>query len=98
MFEIAMLINNRIKIKVEEFYKREKQNKENYSIEGSINPQKIKFGSKLGNELMELSSHEYREFQEIKNTTSIYLREVFLSDPYSHKRLEQTCHRYRTKS
>ena len=76
MFEIAMLINNRIKIKVEEFYKREKQNKENYSIEGSINPQKIKFGSKLGNELMELSSHEYREFQEIKNTTSIYLREV----------------------
>ncbi len=76
MFEIAMLINNRIKIKVEEFYKREKQNKEIYSIEGSVNPKKIKFGSKLGNELMELSSHEYREFQEIKNTNSIYLREV----------------------
>lgn len=76
VFEIAMLINNRIRIKAEESYKHEKQNKENYSTEGSINFEKIKLGSKLGNELIELSNHEYREFQEIKNTNSIYLREI----------------------
>lgn len=76
VFEIAMLINNRIKIKAEESYKQESQNKESYNIEGAINLDKIKLGSKLGNELIKLSNHEYTEFQEIKNTNSIYLREV----------------------
>lgn len=76
VFEIAMLINNKIKIKAEELYKQEKQTKENYSTEGSINFEKLKLGSKLGNEFTELFNHEYKEFQEIKNTNSIYLREV----------------------
>lgn len=76
VFEIAMLINNKIKITAEESYKKELQNKENYSTEGSISLEKIKFGSKLGNEFSEKIGHEYKEVQEIKNTNSTYLREV----------------------
>ena len=76
VYEIAMLINNRIGIKAEDSYKHEKQQKESYVTDGSINLKKFKIGTNLGNELMESTNHEYKEFQEIKNTNSVYLREL----------------------
>ena len=76
VYEIAMLINNRIGIKAEDSYKHEKQQKESYVTDGSINLKKFKIGTNLGNELIESTNHEYKEFQEIKNTNSVYLREL----------------------
>lgn len=76
VYEIAMLINNRIGIKAEDSYKHEKQQKESYVTDGSINLKRFKIGTNLGNELIESTNHEYKEFQEIKNTNSVYLREL----------------------
>ena len=79
VFEIAMLINNKIKITAEESYKKELQNKENYSTEGSISLEKIKFGSKLGNEFSEKIGHEYKiyhsrmERMKIMKSKSVYM-------------------------
>ena len=76
VFEIAMLINNKIKINAEESIKKQKGYKQNYGIESSFNINKLPIKGDLGGEYSELTNHEYKEIQEIKNTNSTYLREI----------------------
>lgn len=76
VFEIAMLINNKIKIDAEESIKKQKGYKQSYGIESSFNTKKLPIKGDLGGEYSELTNHEYKEIQEIKNTNSTYLREI----------------------
>lgn len=76
VFEIAMLINNKIKINAEESIKKQKGYKQSYGIESSFNTKKLPIKGELGGEYSELTNHEYKEIQEIKNTNSTYLREI----------------------
>lgn len=76
VFEIAMLINNKIKINAEESIKKQKGYKQSYGIESSFNIKKLPIKGDLGGEYSELTNHEYKEIQEIKNTNSTYLREI----------------------
>ena len=76
VFEIAMLINNKIKINAEESIKKQKGYKQSYGIESSFNINKLPIKGDLGGEYSELTNHEYKEIQEIKNTNSTYLREI----------------------
>lgn len=76
VFEIAMLINNKIKINAEESIKKQKGYKQTYGIESSFNTKKLPIKGDLGGEYSELTNHEYKEIQEIKNTNSTYLREI----------------------
>ena len=76
VFEIAMLINNKIKLNAEESIKKQKGYKQNYGIESSFNINKLPIKGDLGGEYSELTNHEYKEIQEIKNTNSTYLREI----------------------
>lgn len=76
VFEIAMLINNKIKINTEESIKKQKGYKQSYGIESSFNTKKLPIKGDLGGEYSELTNHEYKEIQEIKNTNSTYLREI----------------------
>ena len=76
VFEIAMLINNKIKINAEESIKKQKGYKQSYGIESSFNTKKLPMKGDLGGEYSELTNHEYKEIQEIKNTNSTYLREI----------------------
>lgn len=76
VFEIAMLINNKIKINAEESIKKQKGYKQSYGIESSFNTKKLPIKGDLGGEYSELTNHEYKEIQEIKNTNSTYLREI----------------------
>lgn len=76
VFEIAMLINNKIKINTEELIKKQKGYKQSYGIESSFNIKKLPIKGDLGGEYSELTNHEYKEIQEIKNTNSTYLREI----------------------
>ena len=76
VFEIAMLINNKIKINTEESIKKQKGYKQSYGIESSFNTKKLPINGDLGGEYSELTNHEYKEIQEIKNTNSTYLREI----------------------
>ena len=76
VFEIAMLINNKIKINAEESIKKQKGYKRSYGIESSFNIKKLPIKGDLGEEYSELTNHEYKEIQEIKNTNSTYLREI----------------------
>lgn len=72
VYEIVMLINNKIKINSEELLKRQKEFKKNYSIEGKY----LSLIGKIGQSKNEVTNHEYKEIQEIKNTNSTFLREV----------------------
>ena len=74
VFEIAMLIDNKIKINAEESIKKQREYKQNYGIESSFNINKLPIKGDLGGEYSELTNHEYKEIQEIKNTNSTYLR------------------------
>ena len=76
VFEIAMLINNKIKINAEESIKKQKGYKQSYGIESSFNTKKLPIKGDVGGEYSELTNHEYKEIQEIKNTNSTYLREI----------------------
>ena len=76
VFEIAMLIDNKIKINDEESIKKQREYKQNYGIESSFNINKLPIKGDLGGEYSELTNHEYKEIQEIKNTNSTYLREI----------------------
>ena len=76
VFEIAMLINNKIKINAEESIKKQKGYKQSYGIESSFITKKLPIKGDLGGEYSELTNHEYKEIQEIKNTNSTYLREI----------------------
>ena len=76
VFEIAMLINNKIKINTEESIKKQKGYKQSYGIESSFNIKKLPLKGDLGGDYSELTNHEYKEIQEIKNTNSTYLREI----------------------
>lgn len=76
VFEIVMLINNKIKINVEESIKKQKGYKQSYGIESSFNIKRLPVKGDLGGEYSELTNHEYKEIQEIKNTNSTYLREI----------------------
>lgn len=76
VFEIAMLIDNKIKINAEESIKKQRGYKQNYGIESSFNINKLPIKGDLGGEYSELTNHEYKEIQEIKNTNSTYLREI----------------------
>ena len=76
VFEIAMLINIKIKINAEESIKKQKGYKQSYGIESSFNTKKLPIKGDLGGEYSELTNHEYKEIQEIKNTNSTYLREI----------------------
>ena len=76
VFEIAMLIDNKIKINAEESIKKQREYKQNYGIESSFNINKLPIKGDLGGEYSELTNHEYKEIQEIKNTNSTYLREI----------------------
>lgn len=76
VFEIAMLINNKIKINAEESIKKQKGYKQSYGIESSFNINKLPIKGDLGGEYSVLTNHEYKEIQEIKNTNSTYLREI----------------------
>lgn len=76
VFEIAMLINNKIKINAEESIKKQKGYKQSYGIESSFNIKKLPIKGDLGGEYSESTNHEYKEIQEIKNTNSTYLREI----------------------
>ena len=76
VFEIAMLINNKIKINAEESIKKQKGYKQSYGIESSFNINKLPIKGDLGGEYSALTNHEYKEIQEIKNTNSTYLREI----------------------
>ena len=76
VFEIAMLINNKIKINAEESIKKQKGYKQSYGVESSFNINKLPIKGDLGGEYSELTNHEYKEIQEIKNTNSTYLREI----------------------
>lgn len=76
VFEIVMLINNKIKINAEELIKSQKGYKQSYGIESSLNIKRLPVKGNLGGEYSELTNHEYKEIQEIKNTNSTYLREI----------------------
>lgn len=76
VFEIAMLIDNKIRIQAEDFYKKEIQNTQSSSYELGIEDGSFNFGKKIGKESMRKLGHEYKEVQEIKNTNSIYLRTI----------------------
>lgn len=76
VFEIAMLINNKIKINAEESVKKQRGYKQSYGIESSFNIKKLPLQGDLVGEYSELTNHEYKEIQEIKNTNSTYLREI----------------------
>ena len=76
VFEIAMLINNKIKINAEESIKKQKGYKQSYRAESSFNINKLPIKGDLGGEYSVLTNHEYKEIQEIKNTNSTYLREI----------------------
>lgn len=76
VFEIAMLIDNKIKINAEESIKKQKGYKQSYGIESSFNIKKLPITGDLGGEYSESTNHEYKEIQEIKNTNSTYLREI----------------------
>ena len=76
VFEIAMLINNKIKINAEESIKKQKGYKQSYGAESSFNINKLPIKGDLGGEYSVLTNHEYKEIQEIKNTNSTYLREI----------------------
>lgn len=76
VFEIAMLINNKIKINAEESIKKQKGYKQSYGVESLFNVNKLPIKGDLGGEYSILTNHEYKEIQEIKNTNSTYLREI----------------------
>lgn len=76
VYEIAMLINNKIKTNSEESIVNKKENKHNYGFENLFNLKKLPINGKLEVELSNLTNHEYKEIQEVKNTNSIYLREI----------------------
>ena len=76
VFEIAMLINNKIKINAEESIKKQKGYKQSYGVESPFIINKLPIKGDLGGEYSELANHEYKEIQEIKNTNSTYLREI----------------------
>ena len=76
VFEIAMLINNKIKINAEESIKKQKGYKQSYGVESLFNVNKLPIKGDLGGEYSVLTNHEYKEIQEIKNTNSTYLREI----------------------
>lgn len=75
-FEIAMLINNKIKINAEESIKKQKGYKQNYGFESSFNINNLPLRGDFSSEYSESTNHEYKEIQEIKNTNSTYLREI----------------------
>lgn len=76
VFEIVMLINNKIKINSEESIKKQKGYKQNYGVESSFNIRKLPLKGNIGGEFSEITNHEYKEIQEIKNTNSTFLREI----------------------
>lgn len=76
VFEIAMLIDNKIKINAEESIKKQKGYKQGYGIQSSFNIKKLPIKGEMSGEYSELINHEYKEIQEIKNTNSTYLREI----------------------
>ena len=76
VFEIVMLINNKIKINAEESIKKQKGYKQGYGIESSFNIKRLPVKGDFGGEYSESTNHEYKEIQEIKNTNSTYLREI----------------------
>lgn len=76
VFEIVMLINNKIKINSEETINQQKEYKKSYGVESSFNIRKLPLTGNLGGEFSELTNHEYKEIQEIKNTNSTFLKEI----------------------
>lgn len=76
VFEIAMLIDNRVKKTIEETYKNENKATERNSLGLSFKNNGFNFHSGVEDENYNLNSYEYKEMQEIKNTNSIYLRTV----------------------
>ena len=60
VFEIAMLIDNKIKINAEESIKKQREYKQNYGIESSFNINKLPIKGDLGGEYSELTNHEYK--------------------------------------
>ena len=57
VFEIAMLIDNKIKINAEESIKKQREYKQNYGIESSFNINKLPIKGDLGGEYSELTNH-----------------------------------------
>ena len=76
VFEIVMLINNKIKINAEESIKKQKGYKQSYGLESSFSIKRLPVKGDFGGEYSESTNHEYKEIQEIKNTNSTYLREI----------------------
>lgn len=76
VFEIAMLIDNKIKINAEESIKKQKGYRQGYGIQSAFNVKKLPIQGDMSGEYSELINHEYKEIQEIKNTYSTYLREI----------------------
>lgn len=76
VFEIAMLINNKIKTNIELSTKVEEMTKNSNKLSGNIGNKLLNFNSEVGSEDSNIISNEYKEIQEVKNTNSIYLRYI----------------------
>lgn len=76
VFEIAMLINNKIKTNIELSTKIEEMTKNSNKVSGSVGNKLFNINSEIGSEDSNIISNEYKEIQEVKNTNSIYLRYV----------------------
>jgi hypothetical protein len=73
VFEICMLIDNKIKSQVEQKYKNEYLERQSSGLFGEIKKNPLKFGANISEEKSNTKTYEYRELQEIKNTNSTYL-------------------------
>jgi len=72
VFELAMLIDNKLKTNIEKTYRNEQSNKNG----GSVNLKSGALGASISDEDTNTKTFEYREVQEVKNTNSIFLRDV----------------------
>lgn len=76
VFEISMLINNKLKMNIEEIFKNEKTNKLSTNMSSGLNSDLGTSSASFGTEIINKKSTEYKEVKEVKNTNSILLRAI----------------------
>jgi hypothetical protein len=74
VFEISMLINNKLKMNIEEIFRSENTNKLTANMSSGLTNDLGNYSSGFGSEIINKKSTEYKEVKEVKNTNSILLR------------------------
>lgn len=76
VFEICMLINNKVKLKEEISFKNEETHKIGLSLGGKLTKNSSSLSPSISDDNSSIKTYEYKELQDIKQTNATYLSEI----------------------